>query len=203
MTEQVKRRLRPGGWLLVAVTGFALAADGAGAGIAVDGCVALGQAVSRSVGEALESRLYGSPRLRSPKPTLGAARQSCGMTAAVTSSAFTKALRAYGIEVGWNDGLPGSPGDACLSHYLDQCYPDLQRGALAPVADGGAFVARAWTAVRAGVGRSMPFGTHSDLAWFRPAELTESLAVAVDATLALPEAPPCASTRLDPCGGEN
>jgi len=203
MKERVMRRLRPAGGLLVALAGFGLAADGAHAGIVIDGCTALGQAVSRSVGEVLESRLHGSRRPTSPRPALGSTRQSCGTTAAVTSSAFTRVLRSYGFEVGWNDGMPGNSGDVCLSHYLDQCYPDLQRGALAIAAGDGDLVSRAWTAVRAGVRRSMPFGTHSDLAWFRPAELTESLAVAVDATLALPDAPPSATTGLEPYGGED
>lgn len=203
MKRQARRRFLPAGWLLTAIAGAGLATDGAEAGTAVDGCTALGQAVGRGVSEALASRLYVSPRQDFPVFEAASAPQSCGTTAAVTSAAFARALSSYGIEVGWNDGVPGNAGDACLSHYLDQCYPETRRGSLAIAAGSRALVDRAWTAVTAGVRRSMPFGAHSDLAWFRPAELGESLAVAVDATLALPEAPPSASTRVGPDGSED
>lgn len=201
MIRKVKRRFRPAGWLLAA--GAGLATNAADASVAVNGCAALGQAVSRGVSEALASRFYGSSRRDIQKPEAGSAPQSCGTTAAVTSSAFATALSTYGIEVGWNDGVPGDPGDTCLSHYLDQCYPEARSGPLAFARDGSALVDRAWMAVRAGVRRSMPFGAQSDLAWFRPAELGESLAVAVEATLAVPEAPPSVSTWLEPYGSED
>jgi len=203
MKKQVKGRLQPAGCLLVALAGFGLAPGNTQAGSAVDGCAALRQAVSRGVGEALASRFYGYRRPESPQPAAGTPKQSCGTTTAVTSSAFTRVLRSYGIEVAWNGGMPGDPGDTCLSHYLDQCYPDVQRGPLAFATDGSLLVQRAWSAVSAGVRRSMPFGVYSDIAWFRPAELGESLAVAVDATLALPEAPPSVSSWLSPDGSDD
>ncbi|MDH4047880.1 MAG: hypothetical protein OEW68_08855 [Gammaproteobacteria bacterium] len=94
----------------------------------------------------------------------------CMDTAAATTAAFTSALHAEGIPVGW--GAEG--GDYCGSRSLPQCYPRPVYGDLATARQLG-FLHDAWKAISTGVAASMPYGTSSDMAVFDANELVLSI----------------------------
>ncbi len=157
------------------------------------GCQVLAAAVSAGVHD-VAARTGGgaAPPVRTSGQRYGANRQalasrpvSCGRTAAVASAAFRDALAGLGIAVSWGDRGPMQSGDYCLSHDLAQCYPATTE--LAPLsASQRLFVHDAWQGVRAGIRQQMPFGTASDITWFRADDLQATLAISLNATVERP-----------------
>ncbi|MDZ7770683.1 MAG: hypothetical protein U5K38_17245 [Woeseiaceae bacterium] len=103
----------------------------------------------------------------------------------MASAAFRDALAGLSMAVSWDDRGPMNPGDYCLSHDLAQCYPGTTE--LAPLsASQHLFVEDAWQGVRAGIRQQMPFGTASDITWFRADDLAATLAISLSATVERP-----------------
>jgi len=140
------------------------------------GCAALANAVRGAVSTALAAD-RGSPGV-----AVSAAWTSCGRTAAVASAAFGRALTGFSLSLAWPDHDAIAPGDVCLSHYLSQCYPQAAAG-MPWSPRQAALVADTWQGVAAGIRRHMPFGAASDLSYFRPADLDNTLAISVAATV--------------------
>lgn len=154
------------------------------------GCLALAAIVKAGVHDAAARDGSGAaPPVRTARHRHGANRQavlsrpvSCGRTAAVASSAFRDALAGLGIAVSWDDRGPMRPGDYCLGHDLAQCYPGTTE--LAPLSPSQhVFVQDAWRGVTAGIRQQMPFGTESDITWFRTDDLSATLAISLGATV--------------------
>lgn len=157
------------------------------------GCLALAAAVKAGVHNAAARAGSGAvPPVRAVwhrqganRPALAAGPVSCGRTAAVASAAFRDALAGLSMTVSWDDRGPMNPGDYCLSHDLAQCYPGTTN--LAPLsASQHLFVHAAWQGVRAGIRQQMPFGTASDITWFRADDLSATLAISLSATVEQP-----------------
>jgi len=157
------------------------------------GCQALAAAVKAGVHDvAVRTGSGAAPPVRTARHRQGVARQalatrpvSCGRTAAVASAAFRDALAGLGMAVSWEDRGPLPPGDYCLSHDLAQCYPGTMQ--LVPLSESQRlFVQNAWQGVTAGVRQQMPFGTASDISWFRAADLSATLAISLSATVERP-----------------
>ncbi len=178
MKEKIGCRVGPALWVTVLLLAGA-PAIAAGAG---DGCETLAQAVTLGVGDALGSGFRETYR-RPPAPEVV---RSCGSTAATVSGAYAATLATFGIDVDWNDGMPGNPGDVCLSHHLEQCYPEIGAGSAWLAGDPKLVVDASWAAVTAAVVRYMPLGAGSDISWFGASSLSETLAVSIRATLAVP-----------------
>lgn len=157
------------------------------------GCSALAAAVKGSVHDAAVRTGSGAAppartarhRQGANRPALASRPVSCGRTAAVASAAFRDALAGLSMIVSWGDSGPMQPGDYCLSHDLAQCYPGTME--LAPLsASQHRFVQDAWQGVRAGIRQQMPFGTASDITWFRAGDLSATLAISLSATVERP-----------------
>lgn len=179
--------------LAIAMLGLAALPAKAHAQAVTDtGCLALAAAVKASVHDAATRTGSGAaPPVRTARRR-GANRQSlasrpvsCGRTAAVSSAAFRNALAGLGMAVSWDDRGPMQPGDYCLSHDLAQCFPGTRE--LAPLSESQhLFVQDAWQGVRAGIRQQMPFGTASDITWFRADDLSATLAISLGATVERP-----------------
>lgn len=146
------------------------AAPASQAATAGDGCEALAALVGAQVDAAIGRELFGQTARPPGIAAHATGALGCGRTAETVSRAFAERFAVYGEKVNWAD-LP-DPGDVCLSHYIDQCYPG---GGGSPLFANG-FVGGTWNSVRAAVGESMPFGRLSDLSWFRPPDLANELA---------------------------
>ncbi len=133
-----------------------------------DGCAELAKVV---YSEVQSSALYG-PGQSGPwviDSVQGDVR-SCSTVAKTVSQAFTSAMQSVGEEVWWGE-IPDARGDACLSHYLSQCYPN--RGSFAATLSfaDGASVAERWAEVTRNVMREMHNPYSSDEIRFRPGVL--------------------------------
>jgi hypothetical protein len=121
----------------------------------VDGCAVLGRLI---FAEVTADAWYGPVRHEQASLDTGNGGVAiCMHTTRTVSEAYTAALRAAGDEVRWGDPR-GERGDACLSGFLEQCYPDRY-----PV--GGE---NRWRAVRSTVLQAMPRGVASDQSVFSP-----------------------------------
>lgn len=115
--------------------------------------------------QVLASR-YGMPAAGSivpmPRPPMV---EACASTTQAVSAGYTKAMSRLAIEVSW-----ASPdrqrGDVCLSHFLSQCYPDVNPYLAPHGSDTHQFVIGSWNAVRDTVVRSMPDGVATDVSRF-------------------------------------
>ncbi|NNF40086.1 MAG: hypothetical protein HKN64_01820 [Woeseiaceae bacterium] len=121
----------------------------------VDGCAVLGQLIYAEVSADAWRGPAGSEQARVDAGNAGVT--VCTQTTRTVSSAYTAALRAVGEEVRWG-GPRGVRGDACLSGFLEQCYPERY-----PV--GGE---NRWRAVQSTVLQAMPHGVASDQSVFSP-----------------------------------
>lgn len=115
--------------------------------------------------QVLASR-YGIPAAGSivpmPRP---ATVEACASTARAVSAGYTKAMSRLAVEVTWVTP-ERQHGDMCLSHYLSQCYPNVNPY-LAPYGSQTyRFVVRSWNAVRDTVYRTMPDGVATDVSRF-------------------------------------
>lgn len=146
------------------------------------GCEKLAAAVAASVAEALD----GSPPPANAVSTGGAGSlpepvARCATVTATASEAFMRAVRARGVAARWQGDVAGGAGAAragdyrCAAQGLGQCVPHLAGGGLdfsGTVADR---VAETWAGIRAALRQVMPFGAHSDLAWFHESRLRAAL----------------------------
>ena len=106
-------------------------------------------------------------------PTLSG-RFTCSSTAAVASRAFGEALRGMDVRLAWN-GDWIRPGDYCLSHKLDQCYPSHDRFSPLPPPAEFAFVQRTWRGVIRALATQMPYGIDGDFSSFSDTSLDSAL----------------------------
>lgn len=175
---------------MVALAG---AVSAAYAAAPADGCAQLATTVDDNLQGAMRAyRLDGSSLVNQGRAAGIAAGNpvSCGTTAAAASSAFSAVMNRYGLQLSWHNGGLPNPGDYCESHYISQCYPELQQGSYGLTAVDQAFVRDAWLGVRSGLARHMPFGLQSDIAFFQPEQLGTTLQISLDLSLApspLPE----------------
>lgn len=114
-------------------------------------------------------------------PPLPGGRYICSATAAVSSRAFGEALRGLNVQLAWN-GDWIRPGDYCLSHHLDQCYPSHNPFSALPPPSEFAFVHQAWRSVTRALASQMPYGTQGDLSSFSYASLDTALSAELHAT---------------------
>lgn len=99
-----------------------------------------------------------------------AGRYTCSATTAVASRAFGEALLGLNVQLAWN-GDWIRPGDYCLSHRLDQCYPSQDPLSPLPPPSEFAFVHQAWRSVTRALASQMPYGIDGDLSSFNDASL--------------------------------
>jgi len=163
----------------------------------VDGCRTLANVIEQTVSRVLRRQL--------PNPRgvfLLAPRQSdifaCATTAFTASRAFSRAARSAGLSISWHDNELMDPGDVCLSHYIDQCYPRLAHNPFINNALDAATISVAWDTVAAGLQQGMPFGAESDFAYFRPDGLSDSLARSLQITLRMQPARMNRDTNVSP-----
>lgn len=112
--------------------------------------------------------------------------QGCATTAATVSRAFSSAMRGMGVELAWGSMRTLDPGDYCLSHYLDQCYPRRSGLDLGYAVSNDTLISAAWATVTANVRQSMPFGVQSDIVYFDATQLEARLSSSLDVTLRTP-----------------
>lgn len=140
----------------------------------IDGCAKLARIIYSEVANAA---LYG-PGEGGPwmiEQGLGSDAQ-CTHVAKTVSRAFTAALGSAGYSTQF-DNFHGDAGDACLSHYLSQCYPD--RYPLTDGVGGYGLVLRLWSAVTQTVMRQMHNPYSSNQIQFRDSELRLRLGLAL------------------------
>lgn len=154
----------------------------------VDGCAKLARVVYSEVANAA---LYG-PGNGGPwvvEQNIGVPEQ-CDHVASTVSRAFASALRSTGVSVRFPSGS-GSSGDACLSGFLSQCYPN--RDPLRMGYDsfgynvGASFAGKSWFAVSQSVMRQMHNPYSSDQIQFREHELRLRLGLALRSASARPQ----------------
>ncbi|MGB5739223.1 MAG: hypothetical protein WBM54_07735 [Woeseia sp.] len=112
--------------------------------------------------------------------------QGCATATATVSRAFANAMRGMGVELLWGNGRTLDPGDYCLSHYLDQCYPRRSGLDLGYALSNDTVIAAAWATVTANVRQAMPFGVQSDIVYFDSTQLATTLTSSLDVTLRTP-----------------
>ncbi len=163
-------------------------------------CPLLADAIAQSIQRVLEP---GSRQATIPVPNSADAYTvaGCALTAATASRAFGEAVRATGVEVSWHGSDPLDPGDYCLSHFLDQCYPRSRPGIFAQSSIHDAWIAVAWDTVVAGLKQGMPFGAASDFVYFRPAPLADRLALSLGITLGVVRSGAGSGTAAASAGG--
>lgn len=98
----------------------------------------------------------------------------CNQTARRITTAYSSALRQMNIYVSWGNP-PMDSGDYCLSHDLDQCYPDRNPYMPPLSATDRAFVAESWAAVTRAVSANMQAGAFSDVVRFERKTLQRQL----------------------------
>lgn len=153
----------------IAVSALANNSRAAEANTADDGCALLAQLV---YAEVTENAWYGPGRVAWSWPNPGEYRVAiCNHTARAVSRAYTSAMAAMGEDISWGYSHSGH-GDACLSGFLEQCYPERY-----PLSGAGA-----WSAVQTAVRQAMPQGTASDQSVFS----TTAMRLALRASLAQP-----------------
>lgn len=153
-----------------------------------DGCDSLSAVVAYGVNDAMNGTHddAGLRATHAASPGFAEPLLTCGTVAAVGSRAFSAVLRDAGLAVTWPGTprqKPAAPGSYCFGHFLDQCYPLLGDVGMAWRPVDHDFVTGAWRGVQAALRHVMPFGTQSDIAWFRAGQLVESLAVSLDASI--------------------
>lgn len=147
-------------------------------------CAVLGEVVRQAaVNDILAAR--GESPFASPRPAmLDDGLQSCANTSNAVSAGFTHALAQLGIYVRWSylststgstgPGPTGS-GNVCLSHDLGKCYPFVDPAGPAATPPDFRMVTDTWDRLSGGVAVNMPWGTSSDIAFFRASSLSVSL----------------------------
>ena len=137
-------------------------------------CAQLGEVVREAtVNDILAAR--GEPAWAQPRPGVqDDGIRACNATSAAVSAAYVRALAQLGLYVRFHY-LPAGNGNACLSHDLTYCnpFPDPMGPRLLPPALG--LISESWNRVRGGIVAEMPWGTASDISYFRPASLSLSL----------------------------
>ena len=100
--------------------------------------------------------------------------RACNATSAAVTLAYVRALAQLGLYVRFHY-LPAGSGNACLSHDLAFCnpFPDPMGPRLLPPALN--LISESWNRVRGGIVAEMPWGSASDISYFRPASLSLSL----------------------------
>ena len=136
-------------------------------------------AVARDRGSSLHESGTGGRAGRLPLASGG--RYTCSATAAVASRAFGEALRGLQVDLAWG-GDWIRPGDYCLSHHLDQCYPSHRPLSPLPPPSEFAFVHQAWRGVTRALASQMPYGVAGDLSSFSDASLAAALSAELRAT---------------------
>lgn len=151
----------------------------------VDGCAKLARVIYSEVANAaLNGPGQGGPWVIEQR--IGEPAQ-CDHAAVTVSRAFASALQSAGISVRF-PGVQGGSGDACLSGFLSQCYPN--RDPLRIDDDtfgygiGGNFAGKSWFAVSQSVMQQMHNPYSSDQIRFREAELRLRLGLALRSTRA-------------------
>ena len=132
----------------------------------VDGCAVLAQLVYAEV----TTGVWDGPGAHRQAFHGGneSAVTTCNHTTRTVADAFTLAMNAVGAEIRWGYPSSGS-GDACLSHFLEQCYPERYPfGGVNP-----------WQAVSGTVLRAMPRGAASDQSVFSERALRLALRYAL------------------------
>ena len=141
-------------------------------------CAQLGEVVREAtVNDILAARgepSWGQPRGRMQDDGI----RACNATSATVSAAYVRALAQLGLYVRFHY-LPAGTGNACLSHDLAFCnpFPDPMGPRLLPPALS--LISASWNRVRGGIVAEMPWGSASDISYFRPASLSLSLAPSV------------------------
>jgi hypothetical protein len=166
-----------GNFVRAAIVLGALTLTGTNARADEAGCAALASGVKAAVAAAARSRdadqFESSGAGRRDVLTLSG-RYTCSATAAVASRAFGEALRGMNFRLAWN-GDWIRPGDYCLSHHLDQCYPSHDRFSPLPPPSEFAFVQRTWGSVTRALASQMPYGIDGDFSNFSDASLDSAL----------------------------
>jgi len=145
--------------------------------IGVDGCAVLAKLV---YAEVTAAAWYGPAGLWSfDDKASDSGIAVCNQTTRTVSQAFTSAMTTIGSPVRWAYPLV-SPGDVCLSFYLDQCYPDRNRVGAAHTT---------WSAVSKTVRQAMPNGVATDQSTFSPSTMRLALRFALDERAAGTNAP--------------
>lgn len=150
-----------------------------------DGCGLLEELVRQSVYLAatqsgLEPPLYQlvQDATRDIAPPV-ARRYVCSSTTEAATRAFTEALAGLNMQVSWNLDPPLDRGDHCLSHYLDQCYPDRKPGDATLTPNRLAFVYDAWKGVRRALQSQMPRSTPGGISAFTSGSLESALSASL------------------------
>jgi hypothetical protein len=126
------------------------------------GCARLEAIVYEQV---LASR-YGLPAAGSIVPMPRSPMvEACASTTRAVSAGYTKAMSRLAVEVTWLTP-ERQRGDVCLSHFLSQCYPDVNPYLAPDGSDTHRFVVGSWNAVRDTVVRTMPDGVATDVSRF-------------------------------------
>ena len=94
----------------------------------------------------------------------------CNRTVQTVTKAFTLAMSSVGVPVRWG-AASISPGDTCMSHYLDQCYPNRSRLDRSEAT---------WMAVLDIVSRAMPYGAVTDQSVFDSSTMQWALRAALN-----------------------
>lgn len=161
--------------------------EAAAAPQSASGCQRLASIVGQSVASTLQSNgVYAGLHPVSKHQR----SYACGTTAATASRAFSNALHGLGVAITWNHRPTIEPGDYCLSHYLDQCYPQRTGPGQVFAATNDADIATAWATVAANLRQVMPFGTQSDIVYFQSEQLAATLTLSLDVTLRTPRQAP-------------
>lgn len=182
--------------LCTVVLSTMLTAQANARGLQADGCEQLANVVQSQVETVVAARQFGdsngSRLAEVPQGIVG-----CGTATAVASKAFGAAFDRFGINVEWNNGLPPDPGDYCLGHRLEQCYPD-GGGMLTGFPPGA--IQDSWRAVTLSLQRQMPLGDASDIVYFSPVVLRETLATSLRLVVKPRyDAPPDCPAPFGPC----
>jgi hypothetical protein len=137
-------------------------------------CSVLGEVVRQAaVNDILATR--GEAPFVVPRPgMLDDGLQSCANTSNAVSAAYTHALAQLGIYIRWSY-LPTGAGSVCLSHDLGTCYPFVDPAGPTLTPPDFRMVTDTWGRLRAGVATNMPWGTSSDITFFRASSLSMSL----------------------------
>ena len=135
--------------------------------IGTDGCAVLAKLV---YAEVTEATWYGRGGFRSLHDEASERQiKVCHRTTTTVSKAFVSAMASIGEPIRWEQPSI-SPGDVCLSIYLDQCYPDRNRLGSAD---------NMWSAIRSTVKQAMPNGIATDQSIFKIGTLRSALRFAL------------------------
>lgn len=141
-----------------------------------DGCTLLGEVIRRATVSELYRQRGEVPSAQTVFPRSAGGLQSCASTSSVVSSAYAKALAQFGLYVRWSYLTP-DPGYACLRRDIGTChpFPDPMGPRLSP--PDRALIGNRWNRVRNAVTAYMPWGTETDMSYFRVSALAGSVYV--------------------------